>query len=263
MTRILRYLVMLLLIFMSGLGWAANIGNRKIGFDYNVSWYSRYMGNSFGLDIFHGKGGVFQQSITANFWDSGFYVGAWNSYSSKGGFNSDFGDEGINYYAGYTRKAQGITLDLSYWYYHLIDLKENDDDVHAFVLKVSFPDFSGITPYFYQEVQFPVASGGLEKGYMYNLGISYNWNLPKFLENQKKQIISFDLRIVGNDGVAGFDSGLITHGRLDISTAFQFGKIIVIPNVHVQIMSGDQNGNIEDVADGNKVWFGLRMKYSF
>src|SRR3990167_1270516 len=175
---------------------AAEIGDRKINFDYEIGWYSRYVGNTNGWNLYTKKDGVFQHSLIASF-SSGLYTGFWHSFSLDGGMNSDFGDEGPNFFIGVNKYIKGLNFDLSYSYFRLFDLRKMNDDICGLALRVTFPKIAvGFVPYWYNEINWPVASGGPENGYSWNLGAKYSLELPKFfIGDQKNQLLSFDFSL--------------------------------------------------------------------
>ena len=255
-------LTLLLMLLMPKVSGAIDIGGKEVRLDLATGWYSKYMCWGLGFENFVKKGGVIQSGLTVTLWDSGFYGSLWWSYSGKGGINSDFGDE-LQYYIGYCKKINMVAFDFGSRYYQLYNLNETKNDLYDFELTISLPN-RFVTPYCYIEMDIPVKSGGPERGWIYHFGAYSNFlKFPKFfIGQQEKQIVFTNLKLVANDGVGGLDAG-ITHGRLDVETEFQFGEVMFVPNLHLQVLAGDQDGDLGDIGYRDNFWYGFQFKYSF
>lgn len=242
------------------IGVFIHAGHLYAGMNWNgsvdISSYSRYMGGTTGLTLFDHS--VMQGSIkirTEAPGDYGIYGKIWCSYSPKGGFNDDFGDE-MNYAAGIWKVFRGITFDLNYWYYDIIEINKSKGDLHAVCLAVDFSDVHKITPYVCIEKDWPTDKEILDGGLLYKAGARYS--LPVGFLGRS---IDFNLFVGGHDGAFGKDPETLSYGRIEISTLMKTLGVDITPVVKFQKGFGDEpkeGGMAED-----KFWAGIVLSWPF
>jgi len=216
----------------------------------------------------------FQPNIEAD-WHNGLYVGTLG-FMGFDGYNDGTDDE-WNHYAGWHKNFKHLSLDLSYWYYQLYDLGEGSDDVHAFVGRFAWLSLSQtipqvnkienyireITPYFYLEYNFPVKSSGPEKGYIWQVGLTFETN-PKKIKTYFP--LFFNISVNGTDGI-DLKSG-VTCTRIDMSIPIyekhtKFGCFSISPNIHLMKINGDPDGDGKMFKRNIEFFYGLCFHYLF
>ncbi len=231
-------------------------GGMDLNGSLDISSYSHYIGGTTGQALFDHS--VIQGSIkiqTEAPGDYGIYSKLWCSYSPKGGFDDDFGDE-VNYAAGFWKIFRGLTFDLSYWYYDLIEINKSKGDLHAIYLAVDFPDCYKITPYVCIEKDLPTDKDILDGGLLYKTGARYC--LPADILGKS---IDLNLFAGGHDGAFGKDPETLSYGRIEISTTFKTLRVTLTPVVKLQKGFGDEpkkDGMAED-----KFWAGIILSRPF
>lgn len=236
--------------------WAQASGSEskyKLTGEINAGFFSEYIGGLSGSTAFPHP--VFQQSIKATLEPLGFYAKIWNSYSPKGGPNSDFGDE-IDYFIGVQRKIGKFSLDVGYVYYDFYKLGHHKGDLQALSLNVDFPDIKGVTPYVNLERDFTVRGG--EGGHLYRTGVRHAFEIIG------KQALGWEASIAGHDGAYGYKPELVSSARASLFTTFKPWKgkeLGISPQLNFQKKLGhsQEGGGIAE----NKVWGGINVTYSF
>ncbi len=219
----------------------------------DFGYFSHYIGGVNGMTLYDHS--VFQQSLTLSDTLSGLYIKLWSSYSPKGGFNSDFGDE-IDYIIGIYRTFYDgkLGIDMGYAFYNLYDVKNTEGDLHAIYLNVNLPEVYKIKPYLSVEADIPEDKEIMEGGLIYQAGAKYDLNLPESLKGQK---LNLNLSFGGHDGAYGTRPEIISFARIGIATVFKVWKIDIIPVINFQKRLGykvEEGGMAED-----KVWYGINF----
>jgi hypothetical protein len=217
-----------------------------------VGYYSQYVGNKSGA-TYHDKP-VFQQTTIIRVEPWGVYAGAESTYSPKGGFNSDYGDE-MDYYVGVKRKLGKLEFDLGYGYYDVIKFFRAKDDFHGPYIIVTFPEIYKLTPYVYLEWDIPIDRRVYEDAVLYRAGLFHTaiiWKQPVIAE----------ISIAGHDEAYGwYRSEPVSSTKLSLSIPFKIWELKVTPKINFQKRLG------YSVSDGgmteDKIWGGLILSYSF
>lgn len=219
----------------------------KFSVALDAAYYSHYVGEISG-NVSHDNS-VFQQSVTLTHNPSGIYALVWNSYSPKGGVNSDYGDE-VDYIIGFSKEIRGFTVDAGYAFYDLHKIGHTEGDLHALYLNVDAPEIHSIVPYLKVEINLSTDKDILEGGVMYRAGIKHSIEIAK-------QTIDLDLSIAGNDGAYGYVPDLVSSGKLGISTTFRVWKLEITPEINLQKVLGhtEEDGGIA----GDKAWWGTSI----
>jgi len=244
------------LCLMSFFGFATTAqAEVKVSGSLDIAYYSDYIGAISGQNIYDHS--VFQQSLLVNFAPANIYAMVWSSYSPRGGFDSDFGDE-VDWVIGITRSYFGVDFDLSYTYYDLYDIGDNDGDLHGIFLVMDFPQIISLNPYLKIECDIPFDNEILDGGLTYRFGASYDL---EFSETFGSRIVTFDASIAGHDGAYGTEPELISSGKLAISTTFNLWKVNVTPEVSLQerFDKNVENGGMTQ----SKVWYGIKCCLPF
>ncbi len=217
----------------------------KLSGSLDVGYYSRYVCS--GVTLYNDH--VFQQSIGVRIEPLGLYTRIWSSYSPKGGFNSDFGDE-IDYIIGIYRIFKGVGIDISYSFYNMFNVENTAGDLHALVLRLDLLEVFSIKPYIRLEENIPVDRNILEGGFIYELGIKYDINLLKF-----------NVSIKGHDGAYRARPELVSSTELAISSNFKIKKVNISPTINLQKRLGYKvrNGGIAE----DKIWYGINFSIPF
>ncbi|TAK96859.1 hypothetical protein EPO05_00725 [Patescibacteria group bacterium] len=211
-------------------------------FSVEVAYFSQYIG-PFGA-TYYDKGVV--QADLGFVHPSGFHVDVWGSYSSDGGWNSDFGDE-LDLIVGVTKTLGPIEIDLGAAYYDLLKVgKLDSEDVYGATLKVSAPEtLLGLTPFVAVEVDFPYGEGGV----LYQAGISRS-----FLEHFEASLLAN-----GHNGAFGIKSELVSSARASLSASFELVGIEIKPEVSYQRGFGGDDG----MAEESLFWWGVKVAKTF
>jgi len=220
-------------------------GNLEFGF------YSQYIGSVTGSTIFDKP--VFQQSVELSVEPLGVYGKLWSSYSPKGGWNSDFGDE-VDYALGIRKSVGKWNFDLGYAFYDMYKVGQIKGDLHALYGWVGFPKIYELTPFVYLEWDIPTNREIVKGGIVYRAGLCYT---PKIL----KQPVNLELSIAGHDDAYGYRAEFVSSSRLNLSTPIRIWKLDLIPKINFQKRLGyyvREGGMTED-----KIWGGLTLSYSF
>ena len=214
----------------------------------DVSWYSQYMDEVSGATNFNKQ--ILQQSLTLSH-RTGPYLYLWNSYSPKGGPNSDFGDE-VDVSLGIAKEIGKWKIDGGYSYVNLQNLRNTKGDLHAFYLYVDGPAIFGITPFVMTEWDIPFDKDVLEGGFLYRVGVK-----------SSVSVIDISLSVGGHDGAYGLRPEIASSGRATLSTTISVWKLAITPKVSYQRRFGyapEDGGMIEKE---NKVWGGVNLSYAF
>ncbi len=258
MKRILASLLgaVLTILFSMSVAGAEN-DDSKLSADLNIGWFSKYVGGTTGGNFFDHS--VLQQSlkVTAEKESTKLSLQIWNSYSPKGGTNSDFGDE-FNYIARISKVFNDIEVDVGYAFYNCYDLSNTKGDLHALSIRFDLPKIHGIAPYALLEWDIPVDEEILDGGVVYKFGGMYDLVLPNSIGSQ---IININLALTGHDGAYGTSPELISCGKLSLSTTFHVWKVGITPEVNFQKRLGYK------VRDGgmtsDEIWYGVNFDVPF
>lgn len=219
--------------------------------ELGFSFYNKYVGATDGQVYFNKP--VIHGSLLVSHEPTGIYVELWSSYSPKGGFNSDEGDEVDPFRLGIEHEISGLTIDAGYSYYNLHNLKHTAGDLHALYINVDFPKIYKVTPYINLEADIPTDREILEGGFLYKAGLKYILNLG--------HPIDLNLSVSGHDGAYGAEPELISSDNLKVSSTFAVLGVEVTPEINLQKRIGKK------VEDGgltqNIVWYGVSILYSF
>ena len=249
-----RFAGILLVLLMLGFPFLAYAEGEKIQIrgDLEFGFYSQYIGSVTGSTI-HDKP-VFQQSFKLSVEPLGLYTKVWNSYSPKGGWNSDYGDE-VDYVIGLRRRIVGEwNIDFGYAFYDMYKMGQIKGDLHGLYAGLDFPKIYQLSPFLYVEWDIPTDREIVKGGVVYRAGLCYT---PKIL----KQPVNLEFSIAGHDNAYGYRAEFISSSRLSLSTPVKIWKLDLTPKINFQKRLGHyvrEEGMTED-----KIWGGLTLSYSF
>jgi len=197
---------------------------------------------------------VIQPAIGIVYNPLGIYAEAWGSYSPKGGWNSDAGDE-IDYTIGWAPEYKGFKFDIGYAYFNLVSLKNTTGDLHDFYIGISAPAVYGIAPSVNFDFNLPQNQHMLEGGVIYAFNLEVE---PKIAG----QPINIKGTAVGHDGACGAKPETISSLNLRLATKFAILKNLeVTPEVNFQKRVGKK------ISDGGSskdlIWYGVKVNYPF
>ena len=251
MKKIAVVIALVAMMLFAGLAGAEEKAPAFTG-SVDVGWYNQYMDEVSGATNFNKP--VIQPSVTVSH-KSGVYLNLWNSYSPKGGFNSDFGDE-ADVSLGLEKEFGKFKFDAGYSYVNLQNLRNTEGDLHAVYLYLDGPAVLGITPFVMTELDIPVDREILEGGFLYRVGVKSSVSIAE-------QPLEFSLSAGGHDGVYGLRPELVSSGRATLSTTISVWKLAVTPKVSYQRRFGyaAEDGGMIEKKD--KVWGGVNLSYAF
>lgn len=197
---------------------------------------------------------VIQPAIGIAYEPFGFYAEVWGSYSSRGGWDSDAGDE-IDYTIGWTPEYKGFKFDVGYSYFNLVGLKNTTGDIHDFFVSVTAPAIYGITPSVNLDFNLPQDKHILEGGVVYALNLEVE---PEIFG----QAVNIKGTAVGHDGVYGAEPELVSSLNLRLATTIAIlDNLELTPEINFQKKIG------KDVDDGGSskdlIWLGAKLSYAF
>jgi len=196
----------------------------------DLTYTSRYM--AYGYD-FGGGQGAFQPSVTLDY--HGWYLQFWTSFPDASGVVN--GTE-LDYIFGYNKALftdnwyeTDATFSYIYFDYPLSDSKAGLDgweDGQELSLSLSFPkllsaiETSTFMPFCFMAYDWDGVQSGrnFDDGWLFDLGITYEFPIPSFLPHQKNQNASITIDTFYNDGAFGSSSGF-SHGTVSVSTAIE------------------------------------------
>lgn len=246
------FTVLLAVAFLCSLTAMAMAGEReKILTGYiNTGIFSKYVCN--GATPY--KHSVIQPAVGIAYEPLGLYAEIWGSYSPKGGWDSDFGDE-IDYTIGWAPEYKGFKLDVGYSYFNMISLKNATGDLHDFYVSIVTPAIYGLTPSVTFNFNVPQDRNVLEGGVIYTV------NLEKELKIVDRPI-AIKMTAVGHDGIYGAKPETVSSLNLRLATMVKVLKSLeVTPEVNFQKRVGkriSEGGSSKDL-----IWYGAKINYPF
>lgn len=241
-----------------GLAGTAQAENNFSG-SVDVGVFSDYVYSTSGQTLHDHS--VIQPSLLVNYDPWNVYAMVWSSYSPRGGFDSDLGDE-VDWVFGIVREYGGVTLDLSYAYLDLVKQWESEGDLHAVVLHMDFPAVYGFNPYLKIEGNLPEDKDILDGGLMWRAGASYDLKTDKVVPGVfGDNTITLDASLAGHDGAFGTEPEFVSSAKLSFFTTYNFEKFSITPEINFQKQLDkniDEGGMTED-----KVWLGVTMSVPF
>lgn len=197
---------------------------------------------------------VIQPAVGIAYEPLGLYAEVWGSYSPRGGWNSDAGDE-IDYTIGWAPEYKGFKFDMGYSYFNLISLKNTTGDLHDFYFNVAAPAVYGITPSVNFDFNLPQDKDVLEGGVVYSLNLEAEQKIAG-------QPIAIKVTAVGHDGIYGAKPETVSSLNLRLATKFAVLKNLeVTPEINFQKRVGKK------ISDGGSskdlIWYGVKVNYPF
>lgn len=237
----------------------------KIDFELSGTFTSKHMWH--GLDLL-GDHGAFIPVGTVIFGDSGFSAKIIDVYPLSSGFESSVERNYACFYTGALLEGTPwIThFTTNYYYYGKPNVAEREGDSQEIGSTFFWPQLISvgdnyITPSYYLGYIWASTHNsnirGCE-GFIHVFGVGYDFEIPNFWPDGKKQAFKFFGDITYNDGFAGstIDHDW-SHVVFGISTNFKKGGLAVTPSLNYQI-SMDDSVNTE-----NELWCGINATYRF
>lgn len=239
---------------VANVAWVQAETSKRLSGNLRVGYYNRYITNIGGITAFDHP--VFQKNLEVSDAKTGLYGVVWSSFSPKGGFNSDFGDE-IDYIIGIRRDFFNgqFGVDFGYGYLNLFDLEKSHGDLHQLYLFLYPPPLEKFQPYLLLEKDFATDKNLTPGGFLYRAGIKYDLKIPA-ISFLNADAINFNFGFGGHDNEISGRAELISYARLTAAMTFAPVKWLnITPQIYFQKRLGyakDNGGMAED-----KVWYGI------
>lgn len=249
MKKFFAILVAVAIFCSSAAVWAGEKEKILTGY-INTGIFNKYVCSG---ALFHDHA-VIQPAVGITYEPLGLYAEAWGSYSPKGGWDSDAGDE-IDYTIGWAPEIGGFKFDVGYSYFNLVSLKNTTGDLHDFYASIATPAVYGITPSVTFDFNLPQDRDVLEGGVIYSLNLEAGQKVAG-------QLIDIKITAVGHDGAYGAEPELVSSLNLRLATTFAILKNLeVTPEINFQKRVGkdiDDGGSSKDL-----IWYGIKVNYPF
>lgn len=244
-----RFAMAMAVVLTIGVSFVVQAAEKSVDVTVDVALLTKYIGGLSGSTIFDEP--VIQPLVAVTHKPTGLYAKGWASYSPRGGFDSDFGDE-FDIYTGVKKTFAGFTFDFGVAYYNTAKFGSSKEDFYGIYLITDFPTFAGITPYLWLEGDGPI--NGAEGGYLYRAGLRYGFEVCKLP-------LGIEASLAGHDGAYGTHPELVSSARLSIFGTVKVWKIGITPLINFQKSLGHavENGGMTK----DEVWGGINLSYQF
>lgn len=169
----------------------------------------------------------------------------------------------IDFYVGYVKKFEPLTLDLSLWYYDFNEVGKYNDDQWTAQLVTTYTGFKWFEPYLRLNYYGKTGRQSPEGGFAVYPGANIKVPLGFKLTSGKQQTLNLGIQGAWSSGILRMDSGYV-YTRLSASADLPIRKnMFLTPSIMYQIASPNQTGGKRDYVNGDKWRFGLACRIEF
>lgn len=238
-------------LFFITIAAPVNAEENKIGVTFDFTYLSRWLTK--GVSTYGQQGGFFE-TMTLDFWDSGFGAYFIHRQPLRGYSNRERLDYGVFYKGTAFKDTPYLTnYRFSWQYEHYPNIARNRFTTNEWQFAFSWPEIfgSGLIPKYILYYEYPAGSEYLNRevaGFLHVFGLNYDLKTPAILSDMPEQVLTLGADITFRNGlgskVADEDW---THSTLSVKTNFKIAdNLILTPGIYYQI-SMDDSVNPDDM----------------
>jgi len=250
--------IFLLVIVSLALTGFARAEEKKIDVTFDLTYMSKYMRKG---SESYGQKGVLFETVSFDFWDSGFGASVKHRNSTSGGYVDKERFDYKLYYKNrlFEDQSYETKYKVSWEYKHRPGLARHKSNSQEWNFGFSWPKLlpCGAVPYYIAIYEYPAGSGYDKRyiaGWVHVFGLGYDLEVPQLAE---PLYLSADFSY--RDGLGGGSKDHDwSHATLGVSTKFKLAdNLTFVPGLYHQISMDDS------VCKRDVTYCKLSMKYKF